>query len=156
MTQQILNTFQRVELFFEYDSKNRPLFFWMWLKNWIFWLKKIVKKLNSFQRIMTQRIELFLKKNDAKSFFSKKNFWFEEWNLLENMTHRIEFFKQKSDSKNWTLLILTQRTDFFRLKELNFSSNMAPRIELFLFSMTQRIKFFENYSKNWFFHVSKN
>ena len=115
-------------------SKTWTFFFWTWLKESNLFLNvtqnlkilgwKIVKTLNSFQKIMTQRIELFSQKNDAK-FFLKK-IWFEEWNLLENMT-----FKQKHDSNNWTLFTLSRRTFFFKdsknwtflqiwLKELNF------------------------------------
>ena len=80
-----LNLTQRIEPFFECDSKFE-----------IFCLKN------------SQNIELFPKNYDSKNwtFFSKewckvfflKKIWFEEWNLLENMT-----FKQKHDSKNWTL-----------------------------------------------------
>ena len=79
-------------------------------------------------------------------FFSKK------------MVQRVSFWKN-SDSKNGTFLKIwlsnknmTQRIEpfllwlgeliFLRLKELNFSSNMARRIELFLFSISQRMGVF--------------
>ena len=120
--------------FFELDSKNRTLFFECDSKFENFWLKNS-QNIELFPKNYDSKNWFFLKKNDAKFFFKK--IWFEEWNLLENMT-----FKQKHDSKNWTLLTLTRRTDFLGLKELNFSSNMAQRIELLLFSMSQRMGVF--------------
>ena len=144
--------------FFQYDSKDFEYFTKIWtlfttqrIDSFLIRLKKLKflvdKKLNSFQRIRTQRIELLFSKKWCKVFFYKKT-WFEEWNLIENMTHRIEFFKQICDSKNWTFLTLTQLwTLQMWLKELNF----------FLFSISQRIGVFlvwliENYAKNCSFN----
>ena len=95
--------FSKIWTLFEYDSKIE-IFGW-----------KIVKKLNSFQRIMTQRIQ---------PFFSDMTQWNEIWKNdsksltgFFNMTYRIEpllfsliWFKElnlvskKTDSKNRNLL----------------------------------------------------
>ena len=96
-------------------TQKLKFFVWKKIKNWSLSKKLWLKELTLFS------------KNESKSVFLLKKIWFEEWNLLENMT-----FKQKTwlkelnsfyfDSENWF---------FWRLKELNFSSNMAQRIELF-------------------------
>ena len=124
--------------FFECDSKNRT-FFWMWLKNWNFWLKKIVNKLNSFQKIWPKELNFF-SQNDAKIVFfqrsdSKKGTFLKiclnELNFSnKNMTQRIEPF-----------LLWLRELIFLRLKELNFSSNMAQRIALFLLVWVKELVF---------------
>ena len=124
MTQKILSTFQRFELFFWIRLKESTFFFNTTQKIEIFGWQKI----ELFPMNYDSKNWTFFSKN-VQSFFLEK--WFEEWNLLENVTHRIEFFKQKHDSNNWTLFTLTRRPDFFK---------------------TQRIELFFKYgSKNWIF-----
>ena len=121
--------------FFELDAKNRT-FFLNATQNLKFFVWKIVKTLNSFQKIMTQRIELFSQKNDAKFFFFEKNLirrMEPSWKYdFQTKTWLKELNPSYFDSENWFCL---------RLKELNFSSNMAQRIE-FLSSMSQRMGVF--------------
>ena len=123
----------------ECDSKIGLLGWKEHLKNWNFFLKNILKKLNLF-------------------FFEKT----QNWTLLFQITRRIEPFFQ-CDSKNWTLfliwfkellfLIMTQRIQLFLqswskeldflwwLTDLNVLENMSQRIEPFFFlNMIQRIE----------------
>ena len=66
---------------FEYFSKIWTLFEYDWTIEIFGW--KIVKKLNSFQRIMTQRIELFFwfdsKKWNLKKWLKELNWFFLIW-----------------------------------------------------------------------------
>ena len=109
---------RRIELSRKNCSKTWNFFFWTWLKRTLFWmwLKNwkflVVKKLNSFQKITTQRIELFFfQKKDAKSVFLKKsdskNGTFLKIWLIELI------FSNKTWLKELNLFTLTQRTDFF-------------------------------------------
>ena len=154
---------QRIESFFQYDSKNWTLFL-----NMIQWIEPFFN--------MTQRLErflfLFYVTQRIEPFFC---IWLKELNLLLKiwLTDLNLFFLH--DSKNWTLckLRLKELNLFWIwLKELNLTFSMTQRIELFfeiwlkelnlLFQqMAQRIEtflwlkesnFFQKYdSKNWFF-----
>ena len=177
-----LSMIQRIEPLFEYDSKNRTHFclnttqwidpiFWMWLKNWNFWLKN------------SQNFELFLSKSKLNfSSHDSKNWTF----FSLNMTQRIEplflwiwrkelnpcFFEY--DAKNWTLVSLNMTQRRIERKELNLflwiwreelNLLLMRRKELNLFLIClKELSLFSKYdSKNWtslsyelFLHDSKN
>ena len=148
MTQKILSTFQRFELFFEYDSKNRPFFLIRLKKIEIFgWQKIELFPMNYDSKNWTfspKMCKVFLRKNDSKNGTFLK-IWLIELNFSnKNMTQIIEPF-----------LLWLGDLIFLRLKELNFSSNMAQRIE-FLFSMSQRVGVFLLWLKELiFFNMSQ-
>ena len=134
---------QRVEVFFQYDSKNWTLCFSQNVsKNWIFFFKKCSKNWTSlsFELLfyMTQWIELF-------------SIWLEELSLF------------KYDSKSWTFffwiwlknlnlrLSMTQRSDPFWtwLKEVNFFEHYSENRTLFLRRRKELNLFSKSDSKNW-------
>ena len=153
---------QRIELFFECDSK--------------FFLKKNKKK----QKALSIELFFFLlqelnrcEKNDSQNWtllfditqrnwtlfiiwLQKLNFfiWLKEWNLFfSNMTPRNElFFKIWLTKLNFFWIWLTELNFFFEYDSQNwtFFLNMTHRIELFFSDTTQIIELFFWYdSKNW-------
>ena len=118
---------QRLETsFFELDSKNRTLFFLNATQKLKIFVWKIIKTLNSFQKIMTQRIEFSQKMMQRVVFFFKK-----KKNLIRRMEPSWKYdFQTKTWLKELNPFWLGELI-FLRLKEVNFSSNMARRIELF-------------------------
>ena len=142
---------QRIEPFFEYDSKNWKIFMIFWLKElnffWI-WLENLnfswmwLTELNFF--IDSKKWVLFFQNDNDFVEYDSKNRTFVwiypiELNLFWNFTQWIEHFAQK-DSKNWTLKDYLNNNTFLWLGELGF----------FLFYLTQRIDFFSKISlKNY-------
>ena len=109
-------------------SKTWTFFFWTWLKesNPFF---ECDSKIEFFWLKNSQHIELFPKNYDSKNWIFLKmmqRVYFWKKNLIRRMEPSWKYHFQ---TKTW-------------LKELNFSSNMARRIELFLFSMSQRMGVF--------------
>ena len=156
---------QRVEPFFEYDSKSWIFFckwlkelnfFWRWLKELILFFEYDSKKWASFFFfwIWLTEVRLFCEYGSKKwTFFwiwlKEVNFFFWTW-LKEvnfrflNMTQRSGLFLE-NDSKNWTIFFKkTQRIEPYftwlkiRLKELNLFFNMTQRF----LKTTQRIELF--------------
>ena len=145
-------------------------------KNWTFY--NVSQRIELFW-ILTQRIELFFLKMTQRI----EPFMTQKLNLFFNDSKNfsIDFFE--CDSKNWTfffwggensnyrtLLLLTQRIDFFStwLTELNqfflilqnwtllFNMILRNWTLLLLTNMTQSVSFFfvENVSKNWTLFLS--
>ena len=164
---------QRIEPFFEYDSKNWKIFMIFWLKElnlfWI-WLENVNFSLN-----VTHRIELFYRLKEMSSFFQNdKDFveydsknrtfvWIcpKELNLFWNFTQWIEHSAQK-DSKNWTLKDYLNNKTFLWIGELGLFSiwlkelNLFSKISLknywpFLTWLTELNSFLEHDSQNWSF-----
>ena len=117
-----------------------------------FFFLNATQKIEIFCLKNNQNIELFPKNYDSKNWiFSKndaKSFFFQKKNLIRRMEPSWKYdFQTKTWLKELNPFWLGELI-FLRLKELNFSSNMARRIELFLFSISQRMGVF---SKNWIF-----
>ena len=160
---------QRIEPFFEYDSKNWKNFMIFWLKELnLFWIW--LENLNFFLNV-THRIELFYWSKEMSSFFQNdKDFveydsknrtfvWIclQELNLFWNFTQWIEHSAQK-DSKNWTLKDYLNNKTFLWigesiwLKELNFFSRISLKNYWpFLTWLTELNSVLENDSPNWTF-----
>ena len=150
---------QRIEPFFEYDSKNWKNFMIFWLKELnLFWIW--LENLNFFLNV-THRIELFYWLKEMSSCFQNdKDFveydsknrtfvWIclQELNLFWNFTQWIEHSAQK-DSKNWTLKDYLNNKTFLWigesiwLKELNFFSKYHSKIiDLFWHDSQNRTPF---------------
>ena len=126
---------QRIELFFQFDSKNCLLLrnITRWIESFFFF-SILLKDLSLFSHNMTFKNWTFLK-NMTQRIEPSFSIWLKELNLFLNMTHRNflnynskNCFLQKYDSqnsKNWTFFSqMTRRLDF------SFS-NMSDRNNLF-------------------------
>ena len=159
----VLNLTQRIDFFFEYDSrtwtffffeydaKNWTLFFLIPLKEWNLFLVRLkevnlfvtwLKEMIFFLKI-TQRIELFFPVwlTELNFFWNESQNWtFFFWIRLTEMDLFLEY-----DAKNWTpyFLNMTQRIepfDFWKwLTELNLLFRDSKNWTFFL-HMTQRIE----------------
>ena len=125
---------QRIELFFNHLTQRIEPFF-VWVPNWIFFLKK------KPSQKMTQRIEpSFVFFNDSKN-----------WTLCKWLIE-LSLFYEPLLNKSWIFLFLTQRIELF----LNMTQRIEPTFFecdfFFLKKKTQKIELFsKNDSNNWTF-----
>ena len=171
---------QKIDIFFEYDSKNWTffsiwhkeieLFCWMRLKElnlfsmWFkeFFLTKMTLSILPFLKY-DSRIELFLKNYDSQNWTLPINMthrmepffsiWLKELNPFRNITQRTEPFSTY-DSKNWTFFSI----ELFQYysKDKNFSI-CFEELNPFLI-WPKELTFWKNESNIWtlFEHDSKN
>ena len=155
---------QRVEPFYQWDSKNLT-FFEHDSQNWTFfgmWLQELNPSFSTW----LNELNPFFKIQRNEQLFSA---WLKELNLTQglnffsNMTRRIEHFVE-CDSKNWTLFTKDSKNWTF------FEEKLIQRIELFLkifwlkeffkiyfcdlgvelfFNLNQRINTFSTITQKW-------
>ena len=147
---------QRVEVFFQYDSKNWTLCFSQNVsKNWIFFCKKKIAQriepLFHLNYFFTWLNELNFSQFDSKSWvfsnMTRKSWTFFFWIWLKE----VSLFEH--DSKKWTFLNITQRIEpFFQddAKNWTFFLNVTQRIDLFSKYEAKNWNLFSKYdAKNW-------